>query len=244
MQFELVGGERARQFALDEFLVGRHGVDRMFESDDGAGAFLGGRAQRQLGAARELAAGGGVARRLREAGMRADAHHGVDPMRLRDRIEHGAYHDRFASTPWRGGERHREFVAADAAAYDARRQRFASRSATATISASLPMHAELRVDVRHAVEFDHGEGRHLVAAAFGQRKVEQFEHLGVIGQTGELVLVGGAARMFFARRKLVPRAPQLPQRKSGKADQRDGDPDNERHQPVHRLQSSDRSCPR
>ena len=90
VQIQLIGGERARQFAVHEFLVGGHGVDRALETDDRAGAFLGGRAQREPGPARELAAGVGMARRLREAGMRADPHHGIDPMRPGDRVEGGA----------------------------------------------------------------------------------------------------------------------------------------------------------
>ena len=96
-------------------------------------------------------------------------------------------------------------------------------------------HAELRVDVGHAVELDQREAGHVVAGALSHSEVEQFERLGVVRQAGELVLVGGAPRLLLARRQFTPRAPQLRQRNSGEAHQRDGDGGDERHQPLHRL---------
>ena len=90
MQFQFVGAERARQFAVDEFLIGRNRVDRQFEGNDAAWAFLIGRTQRQLGPAREFAAGGGMLRRLRKTGVRAHPHHGVEPMRAGDIIQNSA----------------------------------------------------------------------------------------------------------------------------------------------------------
>ena len=120
MHVHFVGGERAGQFALDEFLVGRYGVDGALETDNGAGPFLGGRPQRESSPARQLAAGVGVPGRLREAGMRADPHHGIDPMRARGRIESGA--DDIADIGGATGrENHRELIAADAAAHRVRR---------------------------------------------------------------------------------------------------------------------------
>ncbi len=46
VQFQFVCGKRARQFALDEFLIRGHGVDRGLEGDNNAGPLLAGRAQR------------------------------------------------------------------------------------------------------------------------------------------------------------------------------------------------------
>ena len=89
-------------------------------------------------------------------------------------------------------------------------------------------------DVFHAVEFDQGEGGGLMAGMFGQKQIEQLERLGVVGQTGQLVFIGGAARLLLAQCQIAANAAQLGQRKSGKADQDNGEPGNERHQPVHR----------
>ena len=98
-----------------------------------------------------------------------------------------------------------------------------NRAATAVDELVAAEHAELRIDVRHAVEFDQREGGHLVVGAFGQREIEQFERLGVVRQAGELVFVGGAPRLLLARRQFVPRAPQLGERNSDEGHQHDGD---------------------
>jgi hypothetical protein len=102
-------------------LVGRHGFDRVLEGDDGAGTFLGGCAQRKAGAAYKLAAGGGVARRLRVAGMRAQAHHCVDPLRARDGLERGT-HDGGDIHTLAGGQDHRKLIAAGSPAKGPGRQ--------------------------------------------------------------------------------------------------------------------------
>ena len=89
------------------------------------------------------------------------------------------------------------------------------RCATETVSSSLAEHAEPRVDVGHAVEFDHGKAGDLAAVALGKREIEQVEQLGVTGQAGELVLVDGAAGGLFAVGEFAPRPAQLPQRDAG-----------------------------
>ena len=212
-------------------------------ADDGARPFLARRAQRELGAARELAAGGGMARRLRNTGMRAHPHHAVDPMRARDRLDDAA-DDRFDIGLGACGQHHGEFVAADAAVRRLRRQRVTQSFADGDDELVGAEHAELGVDVGHAVELDQREAHHFVGGAFGEREIEQLERLGVVGQAGELVLVGGAARQLLARRHVAARALELAQGKAGKDDERDGDGAEQRHQPVHRRSSWDRSCPR
>ena len=234
MHLQLVGRERARQFALDELLVGGHGVERALEAHDGAGTFLRRRAQREPGAARELAARGGVARRLRKAGMRAQRHHRFDPKRARDGIERGA-DDRPGIDVATGSDDGRELVAADAATHRIRRQRFLEPGGHRDDEFVAAERAELRGDVGHAVQFDEREGRHVVGGAPGQREIEPLERLGVVRQAGELVFVGGAPRLFLARRQLTPRAPELRQRNPGEAHQTDGDGGDEWHQPLHRL---------
>ncbi len=100
-------------------------------------------------------------------------------------------------------------------------------------------HAELRRNVAQAVELDHCEARHLLARAFGQSEVEHLQELGVIGQAGELVLVGGATRDLRTLGQVAPRPAQLRQRDAGEGDQQDDDAGDERHRPVqclhHRL---------
>ena len=108
----------------------------------------------------------------------------------------------------------RELVAADAAAHRVRRQRLLQPRGDRDDELVAAEHAELRVDVVHAVEFDQREGRALIVGALGQREIEQFERLGVVGQAGELVFVGGAARLLLARRQLPPRALELPERQA------------------------------
>ena len=204
---------------MDEFLVGGGGVDRRLEGDDARrDPSCRPTAQRQFGPARELAAGGGVARRLREAGMGADAHHGVDPMRPRDGVDGRAQHRRRVDVGT-GGEGHGELVGADAAEHRAGRQHLLQPLGDRDGELVAAEHAELGIDVGHAVELDQREAGDLVAGAFGQRQIEQFEHLGMVGQTGELVLVGGAARLRLAHRQFAPGAQQLPQRQAGKAHQ-------------------------
>ena len=113
MQIEFAGAQRPRQFAADELLVARRAVDRAIVGDDGARALLRRLAQREFSAVGELAARRGVARRLRETGAGADAHHGVDPVRPRHRVERCAQH-RHGIGLGGVGKSDGEFVAADA----------------------------------------------------------------------------------------------------------------------------------
>ncbi len=156
-------------------------------------------------------------------------------MRARDGVERGAQ-DGAGIDAAAGRERYRELVAADAAAQRVRRQRLLQTRRHRGNELVAAEHAELRIGVRHAVEFDQRESRDVVAGAFGQREIEQFERLGVVRQASELVFVGGAPRLLLARRQFLPRAGELAQRKSGETHQHDGDGDDERHQPLHRLQ--------
>ena len=56
----------------------------------------------------------------------------------------------------------------------------------------------------------------------------------MVGQAGKLVLVGGAARRFFAGRQFAARPAQLPERNAGESDQAHGHAGEHRHQPMHR----------
>ena len=164
VQFQFARRERARQFALDEFLVRRHGIDRVARTRRRRRApSCRPRAARDAARRSQFVAGGGVARRLRVAGMRADPHLGVDPLRTRRSpvastrsmvrgIGSRRRSDRPRTRRCRCGRtwlRPADILGAQDRFGDETRRARSRR---------------LRVDVVHAVEFDQREGRHFCPA--------------------------------------------------------------------------------
>ena len=84
--------------------------------------------------------------------------------------------------------------------------------------------------VFHAIDLDQRKRRQFVVGPLRKREIEQFEYLGMVGKTGELVFVGRACRLYFPQRKFMAGAPQLPQRQTGKSRQNDCDNGNKRCQ--------------
>ena len=109
----------------------------------------------------------------------------------------------------------------------------AAGAATATTNSSAPSTPSWALTSAMPSSSISAKPTDLVARALGQREIEKLERLGVIGQAGELVGVGGAAGGLLARRQFQPRALELAQGKAGKADQQQRDAADERHQPVH-----------
>ena len=79
--------------------------------------------------------------------------------------------------------------------------------------------AERVVDVLEAVEIEERQRHHLAMRAARQRAVDQLDHLAMVGQAGEHVLVGELPGQPLARAQIAHRAPHLPERDAGKADQ-------------------------
>ena len=148
-----------------------------------------------------------------------------------------------ASTPPAAVSDHGEFVAADAAAHRLLRQRFLQALRNRADQLVAAQHAEMRGDVFHAIEVDERESRHLIVLPLGQCEVEQFERLGVIGQTGKLVLVAGATGSFFGEIELAARPRQMEQGKARQGNERERRRCQTRHHPGHGLHHRPRPFP-
>ncbi|MGE5163320.1 MAG: hypothetical protein ACM3IH_04765 [Sphingobacteriales bacterium] len=72
---------------MDEFLIGRNGVDPKIKYNDRAGPSFGSRAQGKVGTTCQFPARRGMAWRLREACVRAQPHDRVNPVGPRDCID-------------------------------------------------------------------------------------------------------------------------------------------------------------
>ena len=102
-------------------MIGRNGINRQIEHDNGTGTSFGGRAQCKLGAARQFSTGESMTRRLCKARVRAHPHNSIDPIWARDRFKSRA-NDCFSIDVQTGCQRHRKLIAGDATAHRMRRQ--------------------------------------------------------------------------------------------------------------------------
>ena len=105
---------------MDEFLIGRNGIDGKIKGDDRTGPSFCSGTQCKIGTARQLAAGRSVTRRLRKAQL--FIYYRVDPMGTRYDVDSGTNNSLGVGIV-RRGHRNREPVARNASTNHASGQR-------------------------------------------------------------------------------------------------------------------------
>ncbi len=230
MHLQRLRGERARQFAADELLLGRGNIDVVIKRDDCPGISLSSDAQGALGTARQIFARTGVTRRLRVAGMGRDVDHILDPMWLGDRIDRRTQHRcGIVET----GPHHGEFMRPGPAAHCACRQRSAQvrgGGGNHLIARALPRILDQNID---AAQREQRICHHTLLALRRERRIEQHHHFVVAVEAGQGVLLERLARLLLAEHELLTRTMQLARRHAGKADQADHDRADQRRKAKH-----------
>ena len=156
---------------------------------------------------------------MREARRDANLHHLlVDPERPRQRA-HERRHHNLGRGDVRPGHHEREFIAVETATERAQRQNIFDTPREGFEKLVANAVAERIVDVLQAVEIEERQRQHCALRTACQRAVDQFDHLAMVVQAGEHVLVRQRPSELLALAEIAHRAPHQPQRNAGKADQ-------------------------
>ena len=227
--------DRTLELALNEAAVVEVGVHRWREDDESAALGAFGGAERKVGTTVEIVAAQRVLRRMRNAGGDVDLHGLiVHPERLGQNRRDGADGSLGVFHAWRG-HHHGELVAVEPAAERALRKR--GHEALGQFEKKLipALVTERVVDVVQPVEIDQREGDDLLRDAARERRLDQLNHLAMVRQAGEHVLMRQPPGAPLAGAEIVDGAADLPERDARKTDQQSSGCGKERIEAAQRI---------